>query len=972
VKRPPEAPASIDVRGARQHNLKNVDVSFPRGRLSVVTGVSGSGKSSLAFDTLYAEGQRRYVESVSTYAKQFLERLRRPDVDAIVGLTPAVAIQQVAPARSARSTVGTTTEVYDYLRLLFARLGTVHCGACGRPVAADSPASIAREAAGWAAEEVVHVLAPVRLSEQMSWEEQAQHLQRAGYTRLWRDGAVLPLDPLPPLAAGESIVPIVVDRLAWRPGEEARLAEACEQAFRRGEGRLEIARGDRPPEPRDERWECSACGTPSLRPEPSLFSFNSPLGVCPACRGFGNVLTFMPELIVPDPSLTLREGAIRTWARSYRQLFWPRLEKLSRERGIPLDVPWRRLSAEHRRLLMHGGEGFRGVIPFLERLQKKAYDVGNRFVVKKYQAAVVCADCGGARLRKEALLVRLSGRTIAEVNAMTVSEALLFVTALEFGPRELEIAGPVLREVESRLRFLERVDIGYVTLDRLARTLSGGEAQRIELANALGANLAETLYVLDEPTVGLHPRDTHRLVEILDELAARGNTLVVVEHEPMVMRAASHLVDLGPGAGEAGGQVLYAGPTGAPLLEAATETARYLTGERTVARARIAGEPSRFLVVEGATHHNLRDTTVRLPVGRLSAVTGVSGSGKSSLVDEVLYRAACRALEGTQREPPGAHRAIRGLESFERAVLVDQSPIGKTPRSCPVTYLGGYAALRQIYARQPAAIARGLGEGAFSFNTGGGRCETCQGAGWVTIEMYFLADVTVPCEACGGDRFRREVLDVRYRGVNICEALDLTADQAFEHFATEPRFTRTLHMLRRVGLGYLRLGQPALQLSGGESQRLKIARELSGRGGVALVLLDEPTVGLHYADVQRLLDVLDDLVARGDTVVVIEHNLDVIRNCDWVVDLGPDGGDRGGALVAEGPPEAIAACEASWTGRYLREAMSRAEAPRFGVRRGAPAAGAGRRRASRGRSGRTVPPWTAALARERPRSPRGR
>jgi excinuclease ABC subunit A len=926
-------PSSISVRGARQHNLKNLDVEFPRGRLTVVTGVSGSGKSSLAFDTLYAEGQRRYVESVSSYAKQFLDRLPRPDVDAIIGLTPAVAIQQVAPARSARSTVGTATEVYDYLRLLFARLGTVHCGRCGRPVRADSPESIAREGAAWPEGEMLLVLAPVQRPERMSWEELAGHLLHAGYTRVLVRDEVRSLDPLPRLGAAAAPVLIVMDRLTWRHDEHARLAEACEQAFRRGEGRLELKLGDREREKRSERWECASCGEPAMRPEPALFSFNSPLGVCPACRGFGNILTFSPELVVPDPSLTLRQGAIRPWAGSWRRLFWPRLEKLSQERGIPLGVPWNRLSADHRRLLMEGGEGFRGAIPFLERLQKKSYDVGNRFIVKRYQTARPCAECGGARLRKEALRVRLGGRTVAEVNAMTVIESARFVRGLEFTERENEIAGPVLTELDSRLRFLERVDLGYLTLDRLTRTLSGGEAQRIELANALGANLADTLYVLDEPTVGLHPRDTHRLVEILEELAARGNTLVVVEHEPLLMRAADHLIDLGPGAGEQGGRLLYAGPGGEALDRAESETARYLRGEKQVSRQRAPGSPKAFVTVEGATHHNLKDVTARFPLGRLSVVTGVSGSGKSSLVEEVLYRAARKKLEGREEEPAGPHRAIRGLEQFKRVVLVDQSPIGKTPRSCPVTYLGAFSPLREIYARQPAALARGLQEGAFSFNTPGGRCETCEGAGWVSVEMYFLADLLVPCEACGGDRFRREVLEVRYRGVNIREALDLTVDQAFLHFASEPRFTRALHILRRVGLGYLKLGQPANQLSGGEAQRLKIARELSGRGaGPTLYLLDEPTVGLHFADVQRLLEVLDDLAARGDTVVLVEHNLDVIRNCDWVVDLGPDGGDAGGRLVAEGPPEAIEAVSGSWTGQFLRDdRLARAPAPAAGA-----------------------------------------
>ncbi len=952
---PREAPLSspesvrvtaIQIRGARQHNLKNLDLDLPRGRLTVITGVSGSGKSSLAFDTLYAEGQRRYVESVSSYARQFLERLPRPEVDAIHGLTPAVAIQQVSSARSARSTVGTATEVHDHLRLLFARLGTVHCGRCARAVAADSPRSIVAESAAWPEGDTVLVLSPVALSERLGWEEQARDLKHAGFTRVLLRDQIVALEPAPRLPRGAREVPIVVDRFTWRTSEAARLAESCEQAFRRGEGRLSVKLGERAAEKRSERWECSHCGTPAMRPEPALFSFNSPLGVCPTCRGFGNVLTFTHDLIVPDPALTLREGAIDPWARSWRAIAWPRLEKLARERSVPLDVPWSRISAAHRRLLLEGGEGFRGAIPFLERLQKKSYKAGNRFIVKRYQTALPCSSCHGARLRPEALQVRLGGEDIAAVARRTVSEALRFVRALEFTAREREIAGPVLHEVESRLVFLERVDLHYLTLDRLTRTLSGGEAQRIELANALGASLSDTLYVLDEPTVGLHPRDTDKLVAILKELAERGNTVVVVEHEPMLMRAADHVVDLGPGAGEQGGRLLYAGPGGEALSGVDTATARYLRGELRVDRPRshrtdsggATGEAiaagmvrdapgaAGYLVIEGVTHHNLKDITVRFPFGALSAVSGVSGSGKSSLVEDVLYRVARRVLDGREEEPAGAHRAFHGLEHFERVVLVDQSPIGRTPRSCPVSYLGAYAPLREVYARQPSALARGLKDGAFSFNTAGGRCEQCQGAGWVTVEMYFLADLLVPCDACGGARFRREVLEVRYRGFNIREALDLTVDQAFEHFAREPRFTRALSMLRRVGLGYLRLGQPATQLSGGEAQRLKIARELAARGGGAsLYLLDEPTGGLHFADVQRLLEVLDDLVARGDTVIVVEHNLDVIRSCDWVVDLGPEGGEAGGELVAEGPPAVIAAAERSWTGRFLRERQPEAE-----------------------------------------------
>jgi excinuclease ABC subunit A len=915
------APTAIRIRGARQHNLKNIDLDLPRGGLTVITGVSGSGKSSLAFDTLYAEGQRRYVESVSTYAKQFLDRLPRPDVDAIHGLTPAVAIQQLTPAKSARSTVGTATEIHDHLRLMFARVGVVHCGKCGRVVVADSPQRIGADAARWPEGEFVLVLAPVALTDKMSWEEQASHLLRAGYTRVWLGDEIMPLDPLPKLKRGTRTVKVVIDRFRWAPSERERLVDSCEQGFRRGEGRIELWIGERA-ESRSERWECSHCGTPAIRPEPTLFSFNSPAGACPTCRGFGDVLTFSPELIVPDPERTLRTGAIDPWARSFRKLVWPRLEKLAKERGVPLDTPWKKMKAEHRTLLIEGGEGFRGAIPFLQRLQQKSYKIGNRFLVKRYQTALRCPDCGGSRLRPEAHRVKIAGRSIPEVTALSVDDAAAFMAGLTFSDSERTIAGPVVGEIESRLRFLQRVDLGYLTLDRMARTLSGGEAQRIELANALGANLTDTLYVLDEPTVGLHARDSDRLATLLGELTARGNTLVVVEHEPILMRAADHLVDLGPGAGENGGKVLYAGPAGPALDAVTTDTARYLRGELAITRPRVAGAPTRYLTVEGATHHNLRDVTARFPLERLTAVTGVSGSGKSSLVEEVLHRAARRILEHREEEPVGAHRAITGLGLLQRVVMVDQSPIGKSPRSCPVTYMSAFAPLRAIFAVQPAALARGLKDGAFSFNTPGGRCETCQGAGWVTVEMYFLADLLVPCDTCGGARFKPEVLEVRYRGVNIKETLDMTLDEAFAHFGREPRFTRLLQPLRQVGLGYLKLGQAATQLSGGEAQRLKIARELAvaasrTRGKRKLYILDEPTTGLHLDDVRVLCRVLDRLVDAGHTVLVIEHNIDVIKRADWVIDLGPGAGAEGGRIVTQGTPEDVAHVAESVTGRYL-------------------------------------------------------
>ena len=918
--RPARADDLLSVRGARQHNLQGFDLDLPRGRLSVITGVSGSGKSSLAFDTLYAEGQRRYVESVSAYAKQFLERMQRPDVDAVTGLSPAVAIQQANPAKSARSTVGTATEIYDYLRLLFARLGETVCPDCGRVVTADSPSTLAREAVEqWREGDEVAVLTPVALPPRLPWRTVVEGLAANGFLRLWQGEAAVDLDAgvTPPKGTREILV--VADRFRWSPDRSGRLAEAAQAAFARGEGRLVVARGGRL-EPRSEHWLCPADGREFPRPEPILFSFNSPYGVCPECRGFGDVLEFDEALVVPDPGRTLAEGAIDPWAGSWRWHFGRRLRELAKRTGIPLDVPWRELRRAQQEMVLHGTEGFRGALPFLRRLQQKSYKAGNRFLVKRYQRAVRCAACDGSRLRPEARWVRLGGAGIVEVNRMTVAAARAWVEELAAGlsGERRAAAAPIVVELRSRLEYLERVDLGYLTLDRLARTLSGGEAQRIELANALGANLVETLYVLDEPTVGLHPRDAGRLVAVLEDLRGRGNTLVVVEHDPLVIGRADWVVDLGPGAGEHGGRLLYSGP---PAGLGDTPTGRYLRGAAAVTRRRLTDPPARWLTVRAARCHNLKGVDVRLPLGRLTCVTGVSGSGKSSLVEETLYREAARSLMGAAGPEPGECAGVDGLDGLARAVLVDQSPIGKSPRSNPVTYIKAFDLVRDLYAAQPAAAARGYKPGTFSFNVPGGRCETCEGDGTVRVEMYFLADLFVPCDACGGARYRPEVLEVRYRGVNIREALDLTVDEARRHFRDHPALTARLGVLARVGLGYLRLGQPAPTLSGGESQRLKVARELAETAaGPTLYVLDEPTVGLHVADVQVLLDVLSGLVERGHTVVLVEHHLDVVRNSDGVVDLGPEGGEAGGYLVAEGPPEAIAAAAGSHTGRFLRGA----------------------------------------------------
>ncbi len=916
----------IRIRGARQHNLRGCDVDIPRQRMTVVSGVSGSGKSSLVFDTLYAEGQRCYVESLSTYARQFLERLPKPDVDWIDGISPAVAIEQRNAARSGRSTVGTVTEINDHLRVLFARGGRITCPECGAAVRRHTAASVwqaARRARPGASLLVAYPLPDAAARGGGDW---AAALLAQGFQRAVAGGRLVRLDETvatgmaAPAAADDADIEVVIDRLVLDNGARSRFAEAVELAFRQSGGRVVL---------RDleltwrrvftQALACDGCGRPFPEPTPHLFSFNSPQGACPACRGFGNRLEFDEDRIVPDRNLTVLEGAVRPWRTdSFAQQF-ACLVRFCRRRRIPVDLPYRQLKPEQRRLILEARDrDYVGVIPFLEEMRRRMEKEHHRFFTRRFMGDTACRACGGTRLRPEALAVKLGKLDLGQIGRLSVREARRKMAALRLPAAAAAVAGEVRDEVVHRLGFLERVGLGYLTLDRLSRTLSGGEAQRIHLANALGSRLVDTLYVLDEPTTGLHAADIDRLIGTLRDLVAAGNTVVVVEHDLGVLRAADHFIELGPGAGRAGGQVVFQGPLADLLARGATLTADYLTGRRRLQRPPAPrSESSRQLVVKGARLHNLRHLDLRLPLGRLVCLTGVSGSGKSSLLSGCLHDGLTgKAAGGAGRAAP--FTAIQGAEAIDKVVRVDQTPIGRTSRSNPATYLQLLAPIRALFAATPEAIARGYPPGRFSFNTAGGRCPACQGLGEHRVEMHFLADVSVPCEECGGSRFNASTLAVRFRGLDIAQVLRLTVEEALVFLAGHGAVTERLWMLRQVGLGYLTLGQPATTLSGGESQRLKIARELAvPSGGRNLYLLDEPTTGLHVDDVGSLIKVLHELVRQGHSVVVIEHNLELIEQADWIIDLGPGGGDEGGHLVAAGPPAAIAACAASVTGRFL-------------------------------------------------------
>ncbi len=970
---------SIVVRGARVHNLKNIDFEVPHNAMTVVTGVSGSGKSSLAFDTIYAEGQRRYVESLSAYARQFLERIEKPDVDLIDGIAPAIAIRQKNSTRNPRSTVATATEIYDYLRLLYARAGRTFCRKCGQEVKKDTVDEIAQTILGLDEGTRLNILFPVQAAgapgagkgrgkrtaktaaaleaASAALKERLFDLRKKGFNRLFQAGQVFEFSTPESLLDIDFSRPlyVLVDRTAVGVGQRSRIVDAVEQAYREsGEAVFQTAprEGERPREFRfANRFECKRCHIAYQEPEPRLFSFNNPFGACPRCQGFGNTIDFDMSLVIPDSSKSLADCAIEPWTKPKYRSLQTDLRKFARQHGIPMDVPWRDVAPEQQQMVIEGADKFPGVQGFFSWLERKKYKLHVRVFLSRYRGYAQCPDCGGGRLRGDALQVKLEGKNIRDATAMTVEQAAAFFNNLKLSREQAEIAGQILEQIRERLKFLNDVGLEYLTLNRLASTLSGGEAQRIQLATSLGSRLVGALYVLDEPSIGLHSRDTARLVGILHELRDLGNTILVVEHDADVMRASDRILDLGPGAGENGGRVIASATYEQLKKMSDSLTGRYLSQELRIQIPQNRRKPGMAaLRVEGARAHNQKNITVEIPLGMLVAVTGVSGSGKSTLVHNVLYEALAAEKGITAGPGPAADgfKRITGGQYVVDVVLVDQSPIGRTPRSNPVTYIKAFDAIREVFASVPEAQKRGYTAGHFSFNVPGGRCETCQGDGTVTVEMQFLADVELICEECKGARYKPGVLEVRYKGKNIQEVLNLTVREALQVFAGQPKITEKLRVLEEVGLGYLRLGQSATTLSGGEAQRMKLAAHLvpAGRphglagespeereerkkaraGKGTLYIFDEPTTGLHFDDVSKLLAAFRKLIDAGGSVLVIEHNLDVIKTADWIIDLGPEGGNRGGEVVVTGAPETVAKSKTShtgeWLGRILRNGNS--------------------------------------------------
>src|SRR3990170_6878523 len=932
----------IRIRGAKQNNLKDVDLDIPLNALTVVTGVSGSGKSTLAFDILYAEGQRRYVESFSAYARQFLERMDKPDVESIEGIPPTIAIDQHRPVKTSRSTVGTMTELHDHLKLLFSKISVLCCTGCDRVVERDSAQSVFKKLGGLAEGAPLVLTFPLSFPSAVLWSDVREGLLRAGFHRLLDGESMRDLEEMERLDQEKEKLEVVVDRFTYRAEAKKRITDSLEQAFHFGKGRLNLyspQEGWRR-EPFSKRLHCPHCDLSYHDPVANFFSFNSPLGACETCRGFGRVIDIDWDLVIPDPLKSLSDGAIKPWTTKPRR--FQRLMEFCERRRIPTKKPFRELSEKQKKLILEGDGPYKGVRGWFQRLERKSYRMHVRVFLSRYRAYLLCPQCKGTRLKREALYFRVKGKNIAEINSMSVGEAHRFFEHLKLAGQSDQVARLVLDEIRRRLSYLLGVGLEYLTLDRQSRTLSGGELERVDLTTAIGSSLVNTLYVLDEPSIGLHPRDSRRLVEILHRLRANQNTVVVVEHDPEIIKESDYIIDLGPKAGEQGGQLVFTGTYEALLKDQQSLTPAYLSQRKTIAfpSRRRNAIPQRTIRISGAEANNLKKIDVEIPLGLFVCITGVSGSGKSSLVDDILYRAAAHALHGA-RLRPGAHERIDGLDLIDKVINIDQSPIGRTPRSNPATYTKTFDLIRDLFAKTPDARMRGYKPGRFSFNLRGGRCEACEGDGIVRIEMHFLPDVYVPCEVCKGKRYSRETLDVLYRGKSIADVLEMSVDEALTFFENVPRIRRKLQTLHDVGLGYVKLGQPATTLSGGEAQRVKLAAELSRKDtGKTLYILDEPTVGLHFADVERLLQVLHRLVDAGNTVVVIEHNLDVIKTADWIVDLGPEGGELGGEVIAEGTPEEIAAQRHSYTGQFLKRAL--AGTPELAL------AGNGRRRNGRG------------------------
>ncbi len=931
----------IVISGAREHNLRDVHLELPRNALIVITGLSGSGKSSLAFDTIYAEGQRRYVESLSSYARQFLGQMDKPDVDSIEGLSPAISIDQKTTSRNPRSTVGTVTEIYDYLRLLWARVGHPHCYNCGRAIEAQSAEQIVDQVMMLPEGSKFMVLAPVVRGRKGEFRDMLETLRAEGFTRVKVDGELRRLEEAIELdKKRKHDIAVVVDRLVMRSDLRKRLTDSVETAVARAEGIVDVESVDTGEiTTYSDRFMCLHCGTSMPELEPRMFSFNSPHGACPRCTGLGSQMEIDPDLIVPDPSLSLADGAILPWSTSASNYYEQVTQAIADKWEVDMSTAWEDLPEDVRGCFLFGTNGervyvsyrnrygrrrsymtnFEGIVPNLERRYRETDSDWSREKIEEYMTLRPCPACRGARLRPESLAVLVGGLGVHQFTRMSARRAIEWLEGLELTETERQIARLILREIEERLRFLDNVGVGYLSLDRAAATLSGGEAQRIRLATQIGSSLVGVLYILDEPSIGLHQRDNARLIGTLERLRDLGNTVIVVEHDEGTMRAADHLVDLGPGAGEHGGRLVAQGTPEEVMRAPGSLTGQFLAGKREIAVPRRRRRPAGYVEIEGASQHNLRGIDVKIPLGVFCAITGVSGSGKSTLVNEVLFKAVANRLHRAKQRP-GSHRRISGLDQVDKIINIDQSPIGRTPRSNPATYIGLFDHIRELYSRTQEARARGYKPGRFSFNVKGGRCEVCRGDGQIKIEMHFLPDVYVPCEQCNGKRYNRETLEVRFKGKTIADVLDMTVEEALDFFTHIPKIRRRLQALHDVGLDYVRLGQPATTLSGGEAQRVKLASELSKVAtGRTLYILDEPTTGLHFADVERLLEMLDRLVEGGNTVVVIEHNLDVIKTADRILDLGPEGGEEGGLIVAQGTPEQVAANERSYTGRFLAE-----------------------------------------------------